>query len=258
MTFMRKMMTAAALSMAAVAAPAMAETAVVPGAYAEADAPLAQFAIFGNLSNNPFTYQYVISATELAGIPVGATISSIGFRQSGTPFLAPAGAATFSRYDLQIGRSANPLTGLSQNFNANRGTDTVLALTGPLTIPANLLIDLPGEGPNPFYDLSFTTPYTYTGGDLAVTIRAVPNAGSPGIAVDAVAPNATSINTVGLAFSDTAATGEIGIVNAPVTRFGFDVAAAVPEPASWAMMIGGFGLVGGALRRRQQREAVAA
>jgi hypothetical protein len=29
-------------------------------------------------------------------------------------------------------------------------------------------------------------------------------------------------------------------------------AAAVPEPASWAMMIGGFGMVGGALRRRQR------
>jgi hypothetical protein len=27
-------------------------------------------------------------------------------------------------------------------------------------------------------------------------------------------------------------------------------AAAVPEPASWAMMISGFGLVGGAMRRR--------
>jgi hypothetical protein len=27
--------------------------------------------------------------------------------------------------------------------------------------------------------------------------------------------------------------------------------AAVPEPASWAMMLGGFGLVGGALRRRR-------
>jgi hypothetical protein len=25
----------------------------------------------------------------------------------------------------------------------------------------------------------------------------------------------------------------------------------VPEPASWAMMIGGFGLIGGAMRRRR-------
>jgi len=32
-----------------------------------------------------------------------------------------------------------------------------------------------------------------------------------------------------------------------------DVTGAVPEPASWAMMIAGFGLVGGAMRRRQIR-----
>lgn len=49
----------------------------------------------------------------------------------------------------------------------------------------------------------------------------------------------------------------------PITRiefiqsgggFEFDnvtLAAAVPEPATWAMMIGGFGLVGGAMRRRK-------
>ena len=40
--------------------------------------------------------------------------------------------------------------------------------------------------------------------------------------------------------------------------FGFDdltvgqVAAAVPEPATWAMFIGGFGMIGGAMRRRQR------
>jgi hypothetical protein len=33
--------------------------------------------------------------------------------------------------------------------------------------------------------------------------------------------------------------------------------AAVPEPASWAMMLGGFGLVGGALRRRRLLAATA-
>ncbi len=31
-----------------------------------------------------------------------------------------------------------------------------------------------------------------------------------------------------------------------------DSAAAVPEPASWAMMVGGFGLAGGAMRRRSR------
>jgi hypothetical protein len=33
---------------------------------------------------------------------------------------------------------------------------------------------------------------------------------------------------------------------------------AVPEPATWAMMIGGFGLVGGALRRRRSLASVSA
>jgi len=42
------------------------------------------------------------------------------------------------------------------------------------------------------------------------------------------------------------------------TTFNFDTAAAggVPEPASWAMMIGGFGVVGGTLRRRKVRTTV--
>ena len=35
-------------------------------------------------------------------------------------------------------------------------------------------------------------------------------------------------------------------------RYTYDNAAAVPEPASWAMMIGGIGMAGGALRRRQR------
>jgi len=40
-------------------------------------------------------------------------------------------------------------------------------------------------------------------------------------------------------------------------RFAGALAAAVPEPASWAMMIAGFGLVGGALRTVPRRFAVA-
>lgn len=38
-------------------------------------------------------------------------------------------------------------------------------------------------------------------------------------------------------------------------RLSASVAAAVPEPATWAMMIGGFGVVGGALRRRRSADA---
>ena len=37
---------------------------------------------------------------------------------------------------------------------------------------------------------------------------------------------------------------------------GGPVAAAVPEPASWAMMIGGFGLIGASMRRARTRQSV--
>jgi len=49
------------------------------------------------------------------------------------------------------------------------------------------------------------------------------------------------------------ATAESGLA---VDDFSLSVPAAVPEPASWAMMIAGFGLVGGALRRQGRQGAL--
>lgn len=53
------------------------------------------------------------------------------------------------------------------------------------------------------------------------------------------------------------------VTNGATLIFGIDqlnftqqATAAVPEPASWAMMIAGFGLVGGAMRRRKVRTTV--
>lgn len=37
------------------------------------------------------------------------------------------------------------------------------------------------------------------------------------------------------------------------TTYNFEVQSAVPEPATWAMMLGGFGMVGGAMRRRRRQ-----
>jgi hypothetical protein len=39
-------------------------------------------------------------------------------------------------------------------------------------------------------------------------------------------------------------------------RFGSAATPAVPEPATWAMMIGGFGMVGGAMRYRRRKTSV--
>jgi hypothetical protein len=52
--------------------------------------------------------------------------------------------------------------------------------------------------------------------------------------------------------------GFFGLSNGGSTVTGnFKLTAAVPEPASWAMMVGGFGVVGGALRRRSAKVSFA-
>lgn len=52
-------------------------------------------------------------------------------------------------------------------------------------------------------------------------------------------------------FKSSAPTGRIGVtLGTPFTPIGSPPA--VPEPASWAMMVGGFGLVGGAMRGRRR------
>lgn len=46
--------------------------------------------------------------------------------------------------------------------------------------------------------------------------------------------------------------GDDGFIREVRLSITTDAVAAVPEPASWAMMIGGFGIVGGAMRRRRR------
>jgi hypothetical protein len=50
------------------------------------------------------------------------------------------------------------------------------------------------------------------------------------------------------------------VFNSPLTEFWIDdlqIGTAVPEPSSWAMLILGFGVAGGALRRRKRLVAIA-
>lgn len=91
---------------ALLASPALADTAIVPGSYANTDAPSAQFGVLGNLANSPTTLQFVIAASELGGIRSGSSLTGIGFRFAGTPYLEPVGVANFANYSIQIGQAA--------------------------------------------------------------------------------------------------------------------------------------------------------
>lgn len=69
---------------------------------------------------------------------------------------------------------------------------------------------------------------------------------------------AYSFSTLTASILLTSASGPVTITGAQLSYQLFDPEAAVPEPASWALMITGFGLVGGVMRRRARTGRVVA
>jgi len=67
----------------------------------------------------------------------------------------------------------------------------------------------------------------------------------------------TGLAPFGTWFFELAADGGNGDKMAVTSMIARGADAGVPEPASWALMIGGFGLAGGALRRRRRLAAAA-
>ena len=89
-------------------------------------------------------------------------------------------------------------------------------------------------------------------GNLLATISLSPNAGScPGYSAGFCPFSAAGITFAGTAKSVSFAGVANQIVFDDVT-FGSSTPGGVPEPAAWAMMLAGFGLVGGAMRRREK------
>ncbi|MFA7440120.1 MAG: NF038132 family protein [Sphingomonadaceae bacterium] len=86
----------------------------------------------------------------------------------------------------------------------------------------------------------FTSLFGYEDGITGFALRGIDVA-------NALDPTNVTAFVTGLNFADA---GTVQMTQTPVTTFVPD-ANVVPEPATWAMMIAGFGLVGGALRRRR-------
>ena len=103
-----------------------------------------------------------------------------------------------------------------------------------------------------------------------LSFNSIVNSGAAGALNGNAAANRTEIlntisglsiaegQTFGIRWVDSDSSGSddgmaIDDLSMTVTR----AASPTPEPASWAMMLGGFGLIGGALRRRQTARAIA-
>lgn len=118
------------------------------------------------------TTQVVYDASELVHIPKGSLIQGLGFRLDSTSVSGPASAITASNFQIELSRSPNSPDTMSLVVANNEvASDRTIVRTGPLTIPANALLDT-GSTPKAYtFKVLFDKPYEYRGGHLSVVIR---------------------------------------------------------------------------------------
>jgi len=202
--------------------PASAATSVAPARYADAEASLA---LSTPISQAARTLQTVVAATSLGGIPVGAQIMGLSFRLDDSQSAWPVTAINWSSYSIQLSSSLFAPGSLSTNFAANIGPDVVTVRSGALAVqPFSYPAD---QVPNEFGSrITFSTPYTYRGGPLLVTIRHSGN-GSSDHFVDAAPDLAGEFQTIYNPAGENATTATFK-GRTPVFQVYYTV---VPEPA---------------------------
>lgn len=82
-------------------------------------------------------FQWDIAGSQFGSVPVGSSITALGFRLAGTQSTLPSAPLTIGTFDLQLSTSLNPIGALSATEANNIGPDAVTVLSGPLVIPTN-------------------------------------------------------------------------------------------------------------------------
>ncbi len=173
---------------------------------------------FGNtipLGASTGTYQALYMPSQLVGLPIGGKITSLQMRlynDATAPW--PTSSGTITNYRISLGSSNLTADTLSTTF-ANNITNPVLVRSGSFSLDANAYPGGAATGTTPEAwgpVITFSTPYTYTGGPLVIEVRST---GFNGAFNFADATPSTSISkSVFTASSDAATTGSIG--NSPI------------------------------------------
>jgi len=238
---LRRVTLVSAVALFLTAEPAAADFIAVPNAFANAPGDDRLSTLFRSLDR---TFQTVIGASQLTAIQPGSLITGFSFRLDEGETAFPTVPLTFPQYNIQLSTSLNAAGALSNTFANNIGPGVVLVRSGPLTLPPNSYV--PGPGVDPFgFVVPFTTPYTYLGDNLLITVRLQGN-GVDDRFFDANTNIAGVIQTIG-------ATSFTGTVNDNITGFFSPIYelqfSQVPEPSTLTLLSLGAVLLGYARRR---------
>lgn len=115
----------------------------------------------------PITFQQVFAPSQLIGLTPGDVISGMQLRLDNAFLSSPL--STVSNFDVSIGPSNFAPGSLTASVAGNQGAGTVLARSGSLSFPLNSFST--GGSPNAFGPvIPFTNTFTYTGGNLLITV----------------------------------------------------------------------------------------
>jgi hypothetical protein len=215
---------------------------VAPNANAAANGNADTFIVFSE-GTQAWTFQWQLAASQLTAM-VGDTISAIGFRLDAGSSSFAAGTSIGS-WDLELSGAANALGSMSTTLANNIGAGATTVYNNSLVLPAMT----GGAGPNPFFLINFTTPYTYTGGDLLMTLSVL-----SGGAINNVVLDANTVDSHGDTAGGPGGNNEAQFYNYPITEFQFNATTAAPEPGSLLLFLGGgLALAATKLRRLSSR-----
>jgi hypothetical protein len=192
------------------------------------------------------TYQFTIDSGQLTGL-VGQNIVGLQWRLNGASTAAwPPANTTYAFWDVFVGPGVDP-SAMTTTFATNFTAAPTQVRSGPLAITAGTFPF--GGSPNAFGPaLDFTTPFLYTGGDLAIEMRFAQQVGSTTQSpFDGVLASGGPANGWGVDFSSRFATNSTATTG---TNANFLVTnLVVPEPASIALI----GIASAVALRRKPR-----
>jgi len=195
------------------------------------------------------TYQFTIDAGQLSGL-VGQQILGLQWRLNGASTAAwPPANTTYASWDVFMGPGVDP-SAMSNTFASNFTAAPTQVRSGPYAVTAG---SFPAGGsPNPFGPaLNFTTPFLYTGGDLAIEMRFAQQVGSTiQSPFDGVLASGGPANGWGVDFSSRFATGSTAVTGANANFVVTNLV--VPEPSSIALVGAAMAV---ALRRKPRRRS---